>query len=646
VEAEMLSKSVICLVTLVPLATLTFAWQLLADSPLDAGIELVYTNPKTPTIYLISVGVNNVKGLVQTNSERDASTFADEIEKRASVRIESGKDAGKSKLQKRVLLGSQATKANILSALDSAAREISSNDLFIFHFPGVGNGEPTKDFYLATSKFDQSKTGAEREKEFEENTISGEMLKAYFVRIRAKTKVLIFDTGISDFVCEQGNSFFSDQRDSNSLFIGTRTNSFDIVRKNNGGTDKETKDHGTVTGILLDAIRGDADSNYDGRVTAWETLAYFGNVKYDMNRDESTERNVEFCTSTKGIDFDLTLTDKALSETISRLQKNSKANEAPKAEPNRAEPLVEAKPANPIKKREGSDYAVLFAFDEYDTRWPHLSNPQNDTRDIARELRDRYKFKEVAVKPNLTLAEFENVIREYQNRKFNVDDQLFFFFAGHGTANEYNNGFLVAKDSPGVFDKRSKGYFISLDELLAEIDQIPSKHIMLVFDACFAGTLWHPSVNLVKSELGAYWDPRGSSPSHLYPELPYNAFSFSPSKIDYHDVGFQLTKDELVSRELADRSRVVLTSGWDVVKDGRPGSNSPFAEKFLDALRRGPDKNGLLMLVDIMSYVKRTPNKTPPELGIIGKQGETRSGGFVFCQGGCSADIKPAPPTR
>jgi hypothetical protein len=44
----------------------------------------------------------------------------------------------------------------------------------------------------------------------------------------------------------------------------------------------------------------------------------------------------------------------------------------------------------------------------------------------------------------------------------------------------------------------------------------------------------------------------------------------------------------------------------------------------------------LITLTDIMSYVKRVKNKTPPELGRIDKLGEKNTGGFVFCQGGCS----------
>ena len=621
----MVSRKKLGYIFLVVVLSLGSGVYFLNGSLAGAGVSL-YLEKRVPTVYLIAIGSNEMKGQRTLHyAESDAGAFAGEMEKRLSYRLDSGSNAGKSKIQTTLLTGSAVTKESILAALDSSAREINSDDIFVFHFAGAGNQLPSGDFYLALPNFEHGGTAVLTE-QLETNAIKGEVLKSYFGRIRAKTKILIFDTGESDFVCDEGGSFFS-QRKSNSLFIGTQNLSYDQV---------QNKTHGTVTGVLLDAIRGGADFNYDGKVTAWETLAYFGNVKYDEKRDRLTERDVKFCTSTQGVDFDLTLTDRRLEETLARL-KLSKTSTPVTSTTDRADPFVSGKATPTPNKRQGSDYAVLFAFNEYDSPWTPLANPRNDTRDIARELENQYKFKEVIIKQNLTIAEFETFLDEYKSRRFNVDDQIFFFIAGHGTANEYNNGFLVAKDSPRIFDKRSKGYFISLDEMLAEIDLIQAKHIMVVFDACFAGRLWRPAYTLVKSDLAlnGYEQRKASS------GIP-GVFSFaqrSGSQRIFDDD--KLSKDEMISRELSERSRVILTSGWDTVSDGKPGSNSPFAKQFVAALRKGADENGLITLTDIMSYVKRVKNKTPPELGRIDKLGEKNTGGFVFCQGGCSsADAK------
>jgi len=458
------------------------------------------------------------------------------------------------------------------------------------------------------------------------------LLRSYFARMRARTKILIFDTGISSFVCQQGDSFFS-KNGGNSLFIGTKNASFDIP----------SKKRGVVTGLLLDAIRGKADSNYDGLITAWEILAFLGNAKNDKSLTPK-ERGVEFCTSMQGTNFGVTLTDKKVEEI--RIEAEKRKRESKKSKSNdkgssRTDKVELDKQKEKPKKRNGDDYALLFAFDDYDKGWTKLRNPQNDIQDVALELKNRYKFKEVITKVNLTKEEFQTVIEGYKEKTFKEDDQLFIFLAGHGIAakNPPNNGYLVVKnsESPTIFRKRKTDSFIKLDELLGDIGSIKSKHIMTVFDACFAGQIWRPSVTFVKSELALIESPRRQIQRK---SVLSKAILGLPSRVRFVNAFYQqdddkLTKDELIYRELKNYSYIVLTSGHNIVSDGKPGTNSPFAKQFLEALRKGADENGLLTLPDIMRYVKRARNKTPSELGRIDKQGEKMVGGFVFCQGGC-----------
>ncbi len=604
----------------------------------EAGTEVIWLKEDevVPEIYLIAVGNDAVKGFSNKYSKNDAASFADEIEKRTGDLYTSKNTKlitpRKYKVHKTLLLDSQATREAIIGTLDSVAKDARSDDIFIFHYAGHGGMVESGDYLLATFDYDAKKRDTELLKERQERSISGELLKAYFSRIRAGTKMLVFDTGISSFVCEQGDSFFS-KSGGNSLFIGTKTSSMEIPKK----------EHGTVTGILLDALNGNADSNYDGVVNAWEVLAYFGNVKNDENRIEELERNVKFCTSTQGTNFDITLTNKRLDEIRAKTEKekpsetNTSDNTSKQPDADRADIINGKKPVKKVKKREGNDYALLFAFDDYDKNWTKLANPRNDVRDVAAELQNRYKFKEVVIKENLTLEQFNAVIEDFKKRKFNEDDQLFVFFAGHGIASQTtNNGFLVASDSlpPSAFEKRRTDSFIKLDDLLGDIDEINSKHIMLVFDACYAGRIWEPSYTLVRDELAFLDIPLRKNPARSFSGFPVFGFQSSDSRISSFDDD-KLSKDEMISRELENISRVVLTSGHDVVSDGKPGTNSPFAKRLLEALRDGADKDGLLTLPDIMRYVKRAKNRTPAELGRIDKQGEKSSGGFVFCQGGC-----------
>ena len=88
------------------------------------------------------------------------------------------------------------------------------------------------------------------------------------------------------------------------------------------------------------------------------------------------------------------------------------------------------------------DYALLFATDKYDN-WSDLVNPVNDATTISQELKDRYGF-EVELVENPTQDEMLVKIREYSQKKYKPQDQLFIFFAGHGQFDEtFGDGYVV-----------------------------------------------------------------------------------------------------------------------------------------------------------------------------------------------------------
>ena len=131
------------------------------------------------------------------------------------------------------------------------------------------------------------------------------------------------------------------------------------------------------------------------------------------------------------------------------------------------------------------DYALLFGTNRYD-HWNDLVNPVFDAETIARELQERYGFIVEIVKD----AEQDVVmtkLREYAQRKYKPQDQLFIFFAGHGVYDEvFGEGFLVAKNS--IINDVSKNTYISHNRIRSNINNIPCDHIFLVMDTCFGGT--------------------------------------------------------------------------------------------------------------------------------------------------------------
>lgn len=212
------------------------------------------------------------------------------------------------------------------------------------------------------------------------------------------------------------------------------------------------------------------------------------------------------------------------------------------------------------------DYALLFAIDSYDS-WDDLTNPVNDARAIGALLKDMYGF-EVELVENATNDEILAKIYDYNTRRFNPQDQLFVFFAGHGSFDEtVDEGFVVASNS--LLNDKARTSYISHVLLRERLNNIKCEHIFLVMDVCFGGSF---DPVLAKARAG-------------------------------EDMDEETDKQYLV-KKLTKRTRKYLTSGGkEYVSDGTPGKHSPFAEKFVLALKEtGGSKGRIMTLIELRAY--------------------------------------------
>lgn len=236
------------------------------------------------------------------------------------------------------------------------------------------------------------------------------------------------------------------------------------------------------------------------------------------------------------------------------------------------------------------DYALLFATDKYDN-WSDLVNPVNDATTIGNELRDRYGY-EVELVENPTQDEMLVKIREYSQRNYKPQDQLFIFFAGHGQFDEtFGEGYVVAKNS--LENDKAKSSYISHSNLRSYIGNIPCQHILLTMDVCFGGT----------------FDP---------------VIARSRAADSYSDV----SQNEYLIRKLSSKTRKYITSGGkEYVSDGIAGKHSPFAAKFIEALRTNGGSDRILVISEILAVLEKI-NSNEPRSGDFG-DGE-KSADFVF----------------
>ncbi len=236
------------------------------------------------------------------------------------------------------------------------------------------------------------------------------------------------------------------------------------------------------------------------------------------------------------------------------------------------------------------DYALIIATDNYDN-WADLVNPVNDARTIESILKEKYGFQTEVIE-NPTLEEINNMIYEYNTKKFNPQDQLFVFIAGHGYFDEtLGEGYLVASNS--LLNDKGKSSYLPHLLLRERLNNIKCEHIFLAMDVCFGGTI---DPLLARARAGEAID----------------------ETVDVQYLVKKLTK----------RTRKFLTSGSkEYVSDGIRGKHSPFAEKFILGLKEiGGGTGRILSLLELRTYFLKLPSE--PRFGSFGD--DDPASDFVF----------------
>lgn len=227
-------------------------------------------------------------------------------------------------------------------------------------------------------------------------------------------------------------------------------------------------------------------------------------------------------------------------------------------------------------------HALLFATNVYDS-FSELVNPVLDANTIAAELTENYNVRTEVI-TNASLTQTVEKIREYASNSYGKNENLLIFFAGHGIYDEvFKEGYVISSDSKA--DDISKTSYLSHSNLRTMINNIGCKQIFLVMDVCFGGT----------------FDPHLATASHrgameMYADIP---------------------KAEFIERKTKYKTRLYLTSGGkEYVPDGRSGFHSPFARRFIEALRKYGGEDGILTTNEILQYVEKV--NPQPRFGEFG----------------------------
>ena len=133
----------------------------------------------------------------------------------------------------------------------------------------------------------------------------------------------------------------------------------------------------------------------------------------------------------------------------------------------------------------GKYYAVLIGVEEYDDRQLKLDNPVHDAVRLKNVLDSNYIFDNIVLLKN---PDREEIFGEFHNLQLRMteNDNLLLFYAGHGQYDaRTKKGYWLPRDAK----QANIANWISNDQLKDFLATIKARHIMLITDACFGGSI-------------------------------------------------------------------------------------------------------------------------------------------------------------
>lgn len=256
------------------------------------------------------------------------------------------------------------------------------------------------------------------------------------------------------------------------------------------------------------------------------------------------------------------------------------ASAPPAAAPAAAAPAVKVNV--PAGVDFGRFYALVIGNTGY-SAFPALKTAGADAEAIAALLRDSYGYKTQVIRDATRIAIIDAI--EGYREKLGRNDNLLIFYAGHGWMDEKaGRGYWLPVDAT----PDSKANWISNTTITDSIKAMDAKHVMVVADSCFSGTL-----------------TRGI-------------------KIQRRDADY-------FKRLAEKKARVAMTSGGlEPVSDSGGQGHSAFAQAFLDALAKNDGVlDGSELFKRIERPVKLNADQTPAYADIR-KAGHEEGGDFLF----------------
>jgi WD40 repeat protein/uncharacterized caspase-like protein/pimeloyl-ACP methyl ester carboxylesterase len=277
--------------------------------------------------------------------------------------------------------------------------------------------------------------------------------------------------------------------------------------------------------------------------------------------------------------------------------------------------------------------AVVIGINQYGGDVPELSTAANDAKAVAALLRQEHGYEvKLLIDGEASLATINQLLKEEIPSRLKENDRLLFYFAGHGIAQNGDDGpegYLYPHDAKQG-DTKS---LLPMAELHAALISLPCRHFLGLLDCCFAGAFRWSSNRGILLEQGKLYKER------------YDRFVADPA--------WQVIASAASDQTAADTFSL---SG----DRGQVGENSPFAAALIGALKGQADANppaangnpagdGVITATELYMYlrdsvevssVKKGKRQTPISCHL----NKHDKGEYIFLVPGHPLNLPPAPP--
>jgi hypothetical protein len=521
---------------------------------------------------VLSIGIDDYGEVRWENSRSDATSMAEHAVKDFKKKFPY---MGEWNVHEYVLLDSQATRRNIIAALQDIARRSAYNDYFVFNFSGQSNiytadsvrfetylhpYDITSSIYKPKKRFAQA-PGSEIDQ-----MISLKTLQEYVQQIQAQNQLFITEAGPSEqFRTELIQAMMQHSAEVASL---VNKNRVIIVPKKFGIDATHCNGQKIPKGPINYAVTSMGEP--------YNLFDLFGEddradgYTYSLNRKQyecAFYRNHEY--------FDVFFERRFLKE-YRELLGGGETTRGLKGNANQLR--------RELKDMEGRRFALLVGTDKYAAaNWSSLSNPVRDVTALANVLKGFYGFETEVLANQPMDSIFAAIGRYYQMVQPN--DQVIIYFAGHGDVDEtlLSDGFVVCSDSKPPAQDIARNSYISYLKLQKMINNLAARQVLVMLDVCHGGVFDQKA-----------FEKQARSETATENIQNRNAL-------------------ELLKAKWPLRTRKFLSSvGAQQAFDGAAGKHSPFVNLLLQVLTsQAKEGSGIVLLSDIYAVlVKSSLNET------------------------------------